>query len=127
MKESRRDFLKKSGGCALGMVGLATQMHHLGAMSAMAQKVIDTQQEGGENYKALVLLYWSGGNDGNNMVIPNHNDATVSNYTAYFNARNTQDLAIPQANLLPISVPRLGGLTYGLHPSLGPGATRCHQ
>lgn len=123
MKESRRDFLKKSGGCALGMVGLATQMHHLGAMSAMAQKVIDTQQEGGENYKALVLLYWSGGNDGNNMVIPNHNDATVSNYTAYFNARNTQGLAIPQASLLPISVPRLGGLTYGLHPSLGPGAT----
>ena len=26
----RRDFLKKTGGCALGMVSLATQMHHLG-------------------------------------------------------------------------------------------------
>ena len=26
MKETRRDFLKKTGGCALGMVGLATQM-----------------------------------------------------------------------------------------------------
>ena len=120
MNNSRRDFLKKSGGCALGMVSLATQMHHLGMMSAMAQKVIDSQPEGGANYKALVLLYWSGGNDGNNMIIPNHNDTGISNYAAYAAARNTQGLALPQASLLPISVPRLGGLTYGLHPNFGP-------
>lgn len=119
MKETRRDFLKKSGGCALGMVSLATQMQHLGTLSAMAQKVIDSPGEGGGSYKALVLLYWAGGNDGNNMVIPNHNDATISNYTAYFNARNTQGLALTQASLLPITVPRLGNLTYGLHPNLG--------
>ncbi len=125
MTESRRDFLKKSGGCALGMVSLATQMHHLGTMSAMAQKVIDSQPEGGANYKALVLLYWAGGNDGNNLVIPNHNDATISNYTAYFNARQPQGLAVAQASLLPINVPRMAALsptaaTYGLHPNLGP-------
>ena len=124
MKESRREFLKKSG-CALSMVGLASQMGYMGQMSAMAQKVIDEHEktEGGENYKALVLLFLSGGNDGNNTVIPNHNSATLSNYQAYFNARNTQQLAIPQANLLPITVPRMGGLSYGLHPSLGVGAT----
>lgn len=124
MKESRRQFLKKSG-CALSLVGLASQMEHMGLMSAMAQKVIDSQEstEGGENYKAIVLLFLSGGNDGNNTVIPNHNDATLSNYATYFNARNTQQLAIPQANLLPITVPRMGGLTYGLHPALGVGAT----
>lgn len=120
MNESRRQFLKKSG-CALSLVGLATQMEHFGLMNAMAQKVLDSQEatEGGENYKAIVLLFLSGGNDGNNTVIPNHNDATLSNYTTYFNARNTQGLAIPQASLLPIAVPRMGGLTYGLHPSLG--------
>lgn len=120
MNNSRRDFLKKSGGCALGMVSLATQMHHLGMMSAMAQKVIDSQPEGGANYKALVLLYWSGGNDGNNMIIPNHNDTGLSNYASYSAVRNTQGLALPQASLLPIAVPRLGGLTYGLHPNFGP-------
>ena len=118
MKKTRREFLKKSG-CALGMVTLATQMEHFGLMSALAQKVEDPPTaEGGENYKAIVLLFWAGGNDGNNTVIPNHNDATVSNYTAYFNERNTPGLAIPQANLLPISVPLLG-LDYGLHPSFG--------
>ena len=123
-KETRRDFLKKTGGCALGMVTLATQMQYLGTMSAMAQRVIDSGGgDGGENYKALVLVFLSGGNDGNNMVIPNHNDANISNYTNYLNVRSTQGLALAQNTLLPISVPRLGGLSYGLHPSLGPGAT----
>jgi uncharacterized protein (DUF1501 family) len=122
MNETRREFLKKSGGCALGMAALATQMHHLGLMSAIAQKTIDAgpTEEGGANYRALVCLFWAGGNDGNNMVIPNHSDATISNYAAYAATRTTQGLAIPQASLLPISVPRLGNLSYGLHPSLGP-------
>lgn len=120
MKESRREFLKKSG-CALGMVSLATQMQHFGMMSAFAQKADSDapSPEGGDNYKAIVLVFWSGGNDGNNTVIPNHNDATISNYTAYFNERNASSLAIPQASLLPISVPLLGGLTYGLNPNFG--------
>lgn len=126
MRETRREFLKKSGGCALGMVALATQMHHLGAISAMAQKVIDSGGgEGGQNYKALVCLYMSGGNDGNNMVIPNHLDGTVSNFNAYFNARNPQGLAFTQAQLAAtsINVPRMAAIsptaaTYALHPSL---------
>ncbi len=122
-KETRRDFLKKSGGCALGMVTLATQMQYLGTMSAMAQRVMDSQGEGGGDYKALVLLFWAGGNDGNNMVIPNHSDSSVSNYANYSAVRGSQGLALPQGSLLPVSVPRINNLTYGLHPSLGPGAT----
>ncbi len=102
------------------MAALATQIQHLGMMSTLAQKVEDSDSVGGENYKALVLVYWSGGNDGNNVIIPNHNDANVSNYAAYAAARQPQGLAIPQAELLPIAVPRIGGLTYGLHPALGP-------
>ncbi|MBX3300185.1 MAG: DUF1501 domain-containing protein [Acidobacteria bacterium] len=120
MDETRREFIKKSGGCALGMVALATQMHHLGSVSAFAQKAIDESASPSVGYKALVLLYWSGGNDGNNMVIPNHDDGTISNYASYAALRQPQGLAIPRDQLLPISVPRLGGLTYGLHPSLGP-------
>jgi uncharacterized protein (DUF1501 family) len=123
MKESRRDFLKNSGCCALGMVTLATQMSYLGTISAIAQKTLDANAapEGGSDYKALVCVFWSGGNDGNNMVIPNHNDGSISNYAAYFGARNTQGLAVSQASLVPITVPRLNSLTYGLHPQLGAG------
>jgi uncharacterized protein (DUF1501 family) len=95
MEDSRREFLKRSG-CALGMAALATQMRHFGMMEAMAQKAIDADRgiEGGENYKALVLVFWSGGNDGNNIVVPNHNDATISNYATYANIRNASGLAV---------------------------------
>jgi uncharacterized protein (DUF1501 family) len=122
MKESRRDFLKKSGGCALGMVTLATQMQHLGTLNAIAQSSIHGG-EGVQDYKALVVLFWSGGNDGNNTIIPNHSDQSISNYAQYAAVRNAQGLALPQGSLLPISVPRLNNLTYGFHPSFGPGAT----
>lgn len=118
MNESRREFLKKSG-CALSMAALATQVQHLGMMSALAQKMDDSATDGGANYKALVLVYWSGGNDGNNVIIPNHNDATISNYAAYAAARQAQGLALAQNTLLPISVPAMGNLSYGLHPALG--------
>ncbi len=131
MKETRRDFLKKTGGCALGMVSLATQMQYLGTMNAMAQSAIDSQGDGGDQYKALVCLFWSGGNDGNNMVIPNHGDTSItgmSTYANYSSVRSGSTLALPQNTLLPIAVPRFRDnqnqpLSFGLHPSLGPGAT----
>ncbi len=119
MKETRRDFLKKTG-CALSMVTLATQFQHFGLVNALAQEAESAAPEGGESYKALVLVFMAGGNDGNNVVIPNHNSASISNYGAYSAARGTQGLALAQSQLLPISVPKMSGLTYGLHPSLGP-------
>ncbi|HLM02965.1 MAG TPA: DUF1501 domain-containing protein [Pyrinomonadaceae bacterium] len=119
MKQTRREFLMKSG-CALSMLTLATQARHFGMMSALAQTVDDrTEPEGGSDYRALVCIFMAGGNDGNNVVIPNHNDANLSNYAAYANARAAQGLAIPQNQLLPIAVPRMNGLNYGLHPSFG--------
>ncbi|MFL6468273.1 MAG: hypothetical protein ACJ72Z_09990, partial [Pyrinomonadaceae bacterium] len=90
------------------MTALATQMAHLGTMSAMAQKVFDSEpgSEGGENYKALVLVYLSGGVDGMNLVIPNHNVGTDFTYNMYDLERGgIAGLAIPQASLLPITVP----------------------
>lgn len=124
MKGSRREFIKLSA-CALTMGALATQMEHFGLVSALAQRTEKRSVErdvSGNDYKALVLIYWAGGNDGNNVVIPNHNSSSVSNYAAYSAVRASQGLALSQASLLPISVPRMGGLTYGLHPALGPVA-----
>lgn len=120
MKQSRREFLTKSG-CALGMAALATQVEHFGLMSALAQKANDqTQTNAPSDYRALICIFMAGGNDGNNTVIPNHSDANLSNYSAYFNARNAASLAIAQNALLPIAVPRVNNLTFGLNPNLGP-------
>jgi uncharacterized protein (DUF1501 family) len=120
MEQNRRDFLIK-GGCALGMTALATQFRHFGLMSALAQKTDDANIDSAvpNDYRALVCIFMSGGNDGNNVVIPNHNDGTLSNYTSYSNVRAASTLAIPQPSLQSIIVPRMNNLAYGLHPNLG--------
>lgn len=106
----------------MSMVALATQARHFGLMSAMAQSVSD---ENGDlaptDYRALVCVFLSGGNDANNMVVPKHNSTTggISNYAAYTTARGTQGLALSPAQLLGINVPRIGNLEYGLHHNLG--------
>lgn len=118
MKPTRREFIKKSA-IALGMTGVATQFDRLGLMSVLAQKPGRTEKIGG-NYKALVCLFLDGGNDGNNTIIPIHDDSNISNYSNYSMARIQQGLALARNSLLPVSVPRIGNLPYGLHPRLGP-------
>ena len=119
MKQNRREFITKSG-CALGMAALATQVEHFGLMTALARKTDDGMDlNPPTDYRALVCVFMAGGNDGNNTVIPNHSDASLSNYQTYFNARSAAGLALPQNTLLPISVPRMGNLNYGLNPNLG--------
>ncbi len=122
MKGSRREFLKNAG-CALSMAALATKMGHLGSMSALAQKMIDRLGEGGTDYKALVLVYLNGGVDGNNLVVPKDNVGASNTLAMYQAARSAAGLALDPATLLDIAVPAMGGRTFGLHPSLGPGAT----
>lgn len=116
--QNRRDFLIKSS-CALSMTAMATQVRHFGLMQAMAQKKPVRNDVVPSDYRALVLIFLTGGNDGNNTVVPIHSDASISNYAAYSAGRATQGLALAQNVLLPITVPRIGNLTYGLHPALG--------
>src|SRR5687768_2097996 len=121
MKQNRREFLIKSG-CALSMTALGSQFRHFGMMSALAEKVGATSAASPPtDYRALVCIFMLGGNDGNNSVVPRHNDASLSNYAAYYAQRNPYDLAIAQNALLPIIVPRMGNLIYGLHPAFGAG------
>lgn len=114
--QNRREFLGKS--CrALSMAAVATQMSHLGLVSTLAQKN-EEGTVGGNDYKALVCVFFSGGNDSNNMVVPKHNEG----YAQYSAARNAQGLAIPRDNLLSITPTSLN-LEFGLHPAM----TGLHQ
>lgn len=108
---NRREFLKTS--CkALSMAAVATQMRHFGLISALAQERDNPAMP--PDYRALVCVFLSGGNDSNNIVVPNY----AEGYAQYAAARSTQGLAIPQANLLPITPPSMGGQVYGLHPNM---------
>ncbi len=102
------------------MTALATQLSHFGLVNAFAQKSMRKNANAvPDDFRALVCIFMTGGNDGNNTVIPIHNDKNVSNYSHYSAARSPQGLALAQNTLLPISVPRIGNLSYGLHPGFG--------
>ena len=101
---SRRDFLRL--GCrALSTAGAAAALGRAGLMTARAQTASD--------YKALVCIFLFGGNDANNLLVPN--DATP--YANYQKIR--ANLAIPQASLVGIH-DAASNANYGLHPSFAP-------
>jgi uncharacterized protein (DUF1501 family) len=121
MKHNRREFLVKSS-CALSMAALASQAQHFGMMSALAHgadKSARSDAAAPTDYRALVCIFLDGGNDSNNMIVPKHSDANISNYAAYTAVRGPAGLALSQAQLLGINVPRLGNLQYGLHWNMG--------
>lgn len=101
---ARRQLLAKLGGVMLGSSALY-------ATSARFQ-LVNAQMPEVDDYKALVCIFLFGGNDAFNMLIP----AGESEYAAY--AASRQTLAIPQAQLLPITPQQSVGLDLGLHPSM---------
>ena len=102
---SRREFVRSCA--ALGMAAMASGLERFAAVRALAQGNAPT------DYKALVVIFLNGGNDGNNMVVPL--DAT--GYNQYSTVRAAAGLAIPQATLLPITPPSIG-TPFGLHPNM---------
>ena len=62
------------------------------------------------DYRATICLFLFGGNDSQNMIIP-----LAGEYAAYAAGRG--NLAIPEANALPISA-GVSGRSFGLHPSM---------
>jgi uncharacterized protein (DUF1501 family) len=103
----RREFIRKSVQ-AMGAATIATGLERFNLMNAYAVMAAPT------DYKALVCIFLNGGNDCNNTVIPN--DAT--GYGKYSTVRNAAGLAIPQATLLPITVPSMSNAPFGLHPNM---------
>jgi uncharacterized protein (DUF1501 family) len=100
---TRRTFIRQAACAALGTGGLLSTIWDLRRVNA-ATAVGD--------YKALVCLFLYGGNDANNVLIPN--DPT--NYQIYANARGA--LAIAPTSLLPLTLQTGDGRQYGFHPNL---------
>lgn len=101
VSNSRRRFLRHSLAAALGSASFA-------ALSARMQLAV-AQTPDGDDYKALVCIFLFGGNDSYNMIVP----TDTSGYNTYAQVR--QNLAIEQADLLPISS---ASDQYGFHPAM---------
>ncbi len=96
---TRRDFLRLAC-CSAATASLVGGLSKFGLVSAMAQ--------GATDYKALVCIFFFGGNDSNNMIVP-IDSAGYSNYQTV-----RANLALGQAALLPLQIG--GQAPYGFHP-----------
>src|SRR5271166_6211109 len=103
-KITRRDLIRQSC-CAAGAFGMATSLSRFGLINALAQAPTD--------YKALVCIFLFGGNDANNLLVPN-DAATYANYQ-----KIRQNLALSQGSLVNI-YDAATSANYGLHPSFAP-------
>jgi uncharacterized protein (DUF1501 family) len=103
-KPTRRKFIRQAACAALGASGLLSTVWDLRKLSAATTPTGD--------YRALVCLFLYGGNDANNVLVPN--DAAA--YNTYAVARG--NLAIPRNSLLPLTLQTGDGRNYGFHSSL---------
>ncbi len=97
MHKSRRSFLTNA---SLLAAGNAAGLRPFGVLNALAQTT--------PQYKALVCVFMFGGNDANNMVIPND----TQGYLNYSTIRGP--LALAQNTLLPLTPTP----AFALHPSM---------
>ena len=111
---TRRGFLRQAACAALGTVSLTNTIRDLRIINAA---IGHTGHAHLTDYKALVCIFLSGGNDANNLLVP-IGDEDYSNYSAV-----RQNLALPRTghpegrNLLPINQLDGDGRRYGLHPN----------
>ena len=111
MASTRRDFLRQTGCALLGGAAFMSGIEDFGLVHAFAQG-----SSAATDYRALVCIFLSGGNDGNNTIVP----VDIPRFGEYNGVRTAAGLALPApglaGGLLPIN-PTSGG-EYGLHPSL---------
>ncbi|MBI5382509.1 MAG: DUF1501 domain-containing protein [Opitutae bacterium] len=114
---TRRHFL---GSCcaavtATGLLSTLAQLRMIGAVTSSDGS--RNPQAAATDYKALVCLFLSGGNDANNILIPYDN----TSYSAYQSARGA--LALARDKVLPITPRTTDGRSWALHPSFAADQT----
>src|SRR5688572_6852623 len=117
---SRRGFIRQAACAALGTGALSAAIGDLRFInSAVAQSAIS-------DYKALVCIFLSGGNDSNNLIVP-----TIASEHADYTSIRSDILAIPLSGAgntaLPLSSLSSDGHDYGLHPACPELATLYHE
>jgi uncharacterized protein (DUF1501 family) len=109
---TRRRFIRQAACAALGTGALTATIRDLRFMNAAVA------QSNVTDYKALVCIFLSGGNDSNNLVIP-----TIQSEYDNYAAIRSDVLAVPLSGVppnqavIPLSPLSSDGHDYGLHPS----------
>lgn len=107
---SRRKFIGQLGCGAMGYATFYNTLINMKAINAAA--IANSALDAAGDYKALVCLMLSGGNDSFNMLVPRDN----ASYQVYADTRS--NLALPQQDLLALKGNN-HGTQLGVHPSMG--------
>ena len=103
---TRRRFLGQVNCAAISALPILSTLLNLKLVSNVAAAPTPN------DYKALVCVFLSGGADTFNFLVPRGG----TEYAEYATVRG--GIALPQANLLPITPTGLSGISLGLHPGL---------
>jgi uncharacterized protein (DUF1501 family) len=109
-EQTRRQFLRTASLASMAGITASPFLLELNSVVAMAQQANPT------DYRALVCVFLSGGNDGHGAVIA----TDPTSFSAFTAARSgAPGLAYSQSSLLPISpITPQSGRTFALNPSL---------
>ena len=122
---ARRQFI---GSCcaavgATGMLSTLAQLRLTGALASPDNGPVTPTAAGAlpSDYKALVCLFFAGGNDANNLLIPNDDAgygsaAAATGYASIAGGRGA--LALPRSSLLGLNPKTSDGRAWALHPAL---------
>lgn len=113
---NRRQFVRQSACAALGLTGMVNTLAHLKLINAALA------QSAPPDYKALVVLFLFGGNDSNNMLMPQMSHAEYNNYKS---ARGILKIFDPADPAKLATDPASIALTspdgdFGVHPNMNP-------
>jgi uncharacterized protein (DUF1501 family) len=110
MPASRREFLRRGGCAALSASAFASTLTRFGVVDAFAQQHHHHQLPlVATDYRALVCVFLSGGNDAWNTIV------NLDDFASYAATRSS--IALLPESLLPIQPPS-DGRNFGFHPSL---------
>lgn len=107
---TRRQFIRQAACAALGTGALTATVRDLRFLNAAVAQSLPS------DYKALVCIFLSGGNDSNNLIVP-----TIPAEYADYSAIRSDVLALPLSGapnvVIPFSPLNSDGHQYGLHPA----------
>lgn len=114
---TRRQFLAQSSCASVGSLGLLSTLLNL----RMAGSAVGQSVPAGED-RALVCLFFAGGIDSYNLLMPTSGSNAYSSYIAtrggIYAPGNLDGLALDGLPLTPI-IPEPVGLSFGVHPKCG--------
>jgi len=105
---SRRQFLGQLPCATLGTAGILSTLLNLRLVSTASAQSLAA----GTDYRALVCVFFSGGMDSFNVLVPRAGAA----YAAYAASRG--NLALPSQSLLPVAPLNYSAKSLGVHPGL---------